>query len=67
VAAILELDEHLNRSFKIFDAAPQVTAQNLASQKELVPKERLLHILTRTAKQESRGVPAKKPPPDYFL
>mmetsp|Transcript_5598 Transcript_5598/g.12430 ORF Transcript_5598/g.12430 Transcript_5598/m.12430 type:complete len:319 (+) Transcript_5598:100-1056(+) len=39
VAAILELDEHLNRSFKIFDAAPQ----------------------------ESRGVPAKKPPPDYFL
>ena len=23
VAAILELDEHLERSFKIFDAAPQ--------------------------------------------
>ena len=39
VAAILELDEHLSRSFKIFDAAPQ----------------------------ETRGVPAKKPPPDYFL
>ena len=39
VAAILELDEHLNKSFKIFEAAPQ----------------------------ESRGVPAKKPAPDYFL
>ena len=26
VAAILELDEHLSRQFKIFDAAPQVTA-----------------------------------------
>lgn len=25
VAAILELDEHLNKNFKIFEAAPQVT------------------------------------------
>lgn len=39
VAAILELDEHLNRRFKVFEAAPQ----------------------------EARGIPAKKPPPDYFL
>jgi serine/threonine-protein phosphatase 4 catalytic subunit len=39
VAAILELDEHLNRNFKIFEAAPQ----------------------------EVRGVPAKRPAPDYFL
>ena len=39
VAAILELDENLDWSFKIFDAAPQ----------------------------ESRGVPIKNPPPDYFL
>jgi serine/threonine-protein phosphatase 4 catalytic subunit len=39
VAAILELDEHLNKNFKIFEAAPQ----------------------------EARGVPAKKPAPDYFL
>eukprot|EP01113_Clastostelium_recurvatum_P022452 TRINITY_DN2680_c0_g1_i1.p1 TRINITY_DN2680_c0_g1~~TRINITY_DN2680_c0_g1_i1.p1 ORF type:complete len:306 (-),score=70.89 TRINITY_DN2680_c0_g1_i1:106-1023(-) len=39
VAAILELDEHLNRNFKIFEAAPQ----------------------------ESRGVPAKRAAPDYFL
>lgn len=39
VAAILELDEHLTKTFKIFDAAPQ----------------------------ESRGIPAKKPAPDYFL
>ena len=39
VAAILELDEHLTKSFKIFEAAPS----------------------------EARGVPAKKPAPDYFL
>jgi len=39
VAAILELDEHLQRDFSVFEAAPQ----------------------------ESRGVPAKKPQPDYFL
>lgn len=39
VAAILELDEYLGRSFKVFEAAPQ----------------------------ETRGVPAKKPAPDYFL
>jgi len=39
VAAILELDEHLNRNFTIFEAAPQ----------------------------DSRGIPAKQPAPDYFL
>ena len=39
VAAILELDENLQRGFTIFEAAPQ----------------------------EVRGVPAKKPVPDYFL
>jgi len=39
IAAILELDEDLNRSFKIFEAAPA----------------------------ESRGVPAKRPQPSYFL
>ncbi|KAK4341880.1 hypothetical protein RND71_037696 [Anisodus tanguticus] len=39
VAAILELDENLNKQFRVFVAAPQ----------------------------ESRGAPAKKPPPDYFL
>ena len=39
VAAILELDEHLQRDFTIFEAAPQ----------------------------ESRGIPCKKPQPEYFL
>ncbi|KAK9072257.1 hypothetical protein SSX86_008690 [Deinandra increscens subsp. villosa] len=39
VAAILELDENLNKQFRVFKAAPQ----------------------------DSRGAPAKKPPPDYFL
>merc|ERR1712130_364486 len=37
VAAILELDEHLNKNFKEFEAAPQ----------------------------EARGIPGKKPAPDY--
>lgn len=39
VASILELDENLAKSYKMFEAAPQ----------------------------ESRGLPAKKPIPDYFL
>jgi serine/threonine-protein phosphatase 4 catalytic subunit len=39
VAAILELDENLNKKFTVFEAAPQ----------------------------EARGVPSKKPAPDYFL
>ncbi|KAL0310974.1 UNVERIFIED_CONTAM: Serine/threonine-protein phosphatase PP-X isozyme 2 [Sesamum angustifolium] len=39
VAAILELNENLEKEFRVFEAAPQ----------------------------ESRGAPAKKPPPDYFL
>ncbi|KVI02277.1 Metallophosphoesterase domain-containing protein [Cynara cardunculus var. scolymus] len=39
VAAILELDENLNKKFRVFEAAPQ----------------------------ESRGAPAKKLAPDYFL
>jgi len=39
VAAIFELDEHLQKEFIIFEAAPQ----------------------------ETRGVPVKKPLPDYFL
>ncbi|KAL7750352.1 phosphoprotein phosphatase PP4 catalytic subunit [Sorochytrium milnesiophthora] len=39
VAAILELDEHLRKNYRIFEAAPQ----------------------------DSRGIPAKKAMPDYFL
>ncbi|ONM20352.1 Serine/threonine-protein phosphatase [Zea mays] len=39
IAAILELDENLNKQFRVFEAAPH----------------------------ESRGVPAKRPAPDYFL
>ena len=39
VAAILEVDDNLNKRFKVFDAAPQ----------------------------EARGMPSKKPAPDYFL
>ncbi|KAK1297544.1 Serine/threonine-protein phosphatase PP-X isozyme 2 [Acorus calamus] len=39
VAAILELDENLNKQFRVFEAAPQ----------------------------DSRGVPSRKPAPEYFL
>lgn len=39
IASIMEFDEHLNKTFRIFDAAPQ----------------------------DVRGVPSKKPTPDYFL
>ncbi|KRX94156.1 Serine/threonine-protein phosphatase 4 catalytic subunit B [Trichinella pseudospiralis] len=39
VAAILELDENLQKEFTIFEAAPH----------------------------ENRGIPPKRPPPDYFL
>ena len=39
MAAILSLNEHLQRDFTIFEAAAQ----------------------------ETRGVPVKKPQPDYFL
>lgn len=39
VAALLEMDEKLQKTYKIFEAAPQ----------------------------DSRGFPAKKPAPDYFL
>ena len=54
VAAILELDEQLNKDFTIFEAAPQV---------------KIISILILMSKwlQENRGAPAKKPQPDYFL
>eukprot|EP01080_Neovahlkampfia_damariscottae_P007193 gene7193-11509_t len=39
IAGILELDENLNRNFKVFESAPQ----------------------------ETRGLPSKKPVPNYFL
>ena len=39
IAAILELDEHLTKEFRMFEAASQ----------------------------DARGIPAKKPAPDYFL
>ncbi len=52
VAAILELDENLQKDFTIFEAAPQVCFG--------------FHSLFNFS-QEARGVPSKKPVPDYFL
>jgi serine/threonine-protein phosphatase 4 catalytic subunit len=37
VAAILELDEHLTRTFKSFDAAPQDAAVGAGQTKKTVP------------------------------
>ncbi len=51
VAAILELDETLNKDFTIFEAAPQVSHSS--------------RVECRL--QENRGAPSKKPQPDYFL
>jgi serine/threonine-protein phosphatase 4 catalytic subunit len=38
VAAILELDEHLNKSYKIFEASPnQLTGGSSAASKKIIP------------------------------
>ena len=54
IAAILELDENLNRSYKKFDAAPRV-------------KKVFIIIRIKFSRSENRGAPAKRPVPDYFL
>jgi len=66
VAAILELDENLDKQFRVFEAAPHVCIYYsndllffLVMITLLVEHDNLL--------QESRGVPSKKPAPDYFL
>lgn len=81
VAAILELDENLERDFTIFEAAPQVSLGVfpwiLAARLDDQPSNLNLttfnltsdQMLTSTflSTQENRGVPCKKPQPDYFL
>ncbi|UYV63540.1 PPP4C [Cordylochernes scorpioides] len=87
VAAILELDEHLQREFTIFEAAPQVRHSfNMMGVQpilaDLAPKEMaafdmrnrhhvqpllILYPWIRSPYRETRGVPTKKPQPDYFL
>jgi hypothetical protein len=68
VAAILELNETLVENYKVFEAAPQVcvTSTYLCV---------LCCLLTNTnsnasspgSLQETRGIPAKRSTPDYFL
>ncbi|KAL6196250.1 hypothetical protein ACLB2K_031865 [Fragaria x ananassa] len=65
VAAILELDENLNKQFRVFDAAPQVNVPSGQTLPGLVPLYLTLKDCGKM--QESRGTPAKKPAPDYFL
>ena len=74
VAAILELDEHLNKSFKVWhrqlssttlvastcvtctmqECGQQSTCESFAQVFEAAP-------------QDVRGIPAKRPTPEYFL
>lgn len=56
----MEVDENMNSDFKLFDAAPAV-------------RQIFLHIgltpitVCMLLCQNERGIPAKKPAPDYFL
>ena len=108
VAAILELDEHRQANFKIFEAAPQVTysaprttphrtaphrtaphrtAPHRTAPHRTAPHRTAPHPTHRRRRavpsghttptylvrrsgsgwQEARGIPQKKPAPDYFL
>ncbi|RRT61828.1 hypothetical protein BHM03_00002626 [Ensete ventricosum] len=64
VAAILQLDEGLNKQFRVFEAAPHVCIENILFSSKIVA---VLMLLTCIPMQEPRGIPSKKPPPDYFL
>lgn len=64
VAAILELDESLTRSFTIFEAAPQVRKIFNQIKLNLISN---LKIFFCQQKKDTRGVPSKKPQADYFL
>ncbi|KAG6512095.1 hypothetical protein ZIOFF_030189 [Zingiber officinale] len=66
VAAILELDENLNKQFRVFEAAPHVRSYNLFFSK-FSSLSHIVNSLRPNLLQESRGVPSKKPAPDYFL
>ena len=97
MAAILELDEHCTKNFKIFEAAPQAGRTPRAPPFTPLgclppaappgrppppqlpppphqadpprPPRRTSPMLSPSLppEQEARGVPAKKPAPDYFL
>ena len=70
VAAILELDENLEQRFKVRET------KRYSYVTKMYPKLTTAHLLVQydccaqifeAAPQDARGVPAKKPAPDYFL
>lgn len=63
VAAILRLDEFLNREFAIFEAAPQVRHLFLL----LSFQTKIFSICSSRCLQNNRSFPSRKPVPDYFL
>lgn len=75
VAAILELDENLEKKFRVFEATPPVCAFSsffIHSHQLLVCQSYTCWAFSHANvvnvdMQESRGAPVKKSPPDYFL
>ena len=57
VASILELDDHLGQEYKVFQHAPSVR-HHCAYEP---------HSPSDTTAKDVRSVPAKRPPPEYFL
>lgn len=61
VAAILELDEHLDQHYKVaLIHSPQLNIQVKIICLQIIQ-------IYEAAPQESRGVPSRNPAPDYFL
>jgi serine/threonine-protein phosphatase 4 catalytic subunit len=69
VAAILELDEHLNKSFKVGGCmhVARVSVGWLAGAVLSQSGCLLCSQVFEAAPQDMRGVPAKKVMPNYFL
>lgn len=72
VAAILELDEHLNEDFNMFEAAPNVSFRDrhvvcVWMCSKYIVFNFCLSVCLSVSLQEVRGKPTKAPMPEYFL
>lgn len=57
VASILELDDYLGQEYKVFQHAPSVSRFQFS----VIRDSDMSHT------KDVRSVPAKRPPPEYFL
>lgn len=57
VASILELDENLQQEYKVFRHAPAVRMERCD----------IFTSLSIIILQDTRAIPVKRPPPQYFL